>query len=53
MEKPEEFNAILEEWLDNLDIKLLEIELAEAKQQIKRLKSQIKEAKKAKKRKAD
>ena len=49
LEKPAEFNAILQEWLDDLDVKLIEVELAEAKKEVDRLKKALKEAKTAKK----
>jgi soluble epoxide hydrolase / lipid-phosphate phosphatase len=42
MERPAEFNAIVEEWLDDLDSKLLEAELGEEKK-VARVNEEIKE----------
>jgi len=49
MERPVEFNAIVEEWLDGLDVRLLEARRGEAKKEVERLEVKIKEAKKKRK----
>lgn len=49
LERPLEFNRVLEEWLDSLDIKLLEVQLEEKKKEIASLKKEIAMAKKRQK----
>lgn len=46
IEHPSKFNAVLEEWLETLDIKLLEAQLGEKKKEVARLKEEIAAAKK-------
>lgn len=50
LEQPATFNAILEEWLDSLDVKLLEIEVAEWKKQMEVLQQNLLRVKKEKER---
>jgi hypothetical protein len=46
LEKPAEFNAIMEGWLDDLDVKLLEIRIEEMQKEIKLLKKELSSLKK-------
>lgn len=41
LEKPQEFNAIMESWLSELDVRVLEVKLAEKKLELEKLKRQI------------
>lgn len=49
LEKPAEFNAILEKWLDKLDVKILEARLGEMKKEMKALKKELSSLKKERK----
>ncbi|CAG7854202.1 SubName: Full=Uncharacterized protein {ECO:0000313/EMBL:CCA70423.1} [Serendipita indica DSM 11827] len=53
LEKPKEFNAILEEWLDDLDVKLLEARIGELKREMRALSKELSAAKKKKKRRGE
>ena len=50
LEKPHEFNAILEEWLDNLDVKILEARIGELKREMGALSTELSAVKKKRKR---
>ncbi|KAG8810326.1 hypothetical protein FRC17_002977, partial [Serendipita sp. 399] len=50
MEKPAEFNAILDEWLADLDLKLLEARISEMEKEVKALKQELSNARKEKRR---
>jgi soluble epoxide hydrolase/lipid-phosphate phosphatase len=41
LEKPAEFNAIMEEWLSDLDVKLLEARIGEMQKEMKLLKKEL------------
>jgi hypothetical protein len=48
LEKPAEFNTIVEDWLNELDLKLLEVRVDEKKKELQALQSELKDAKKRK-----